>query len=122
MEKYVVTFTENLATANGRNLDPSEFIAEMKLRAKVTPYDDEIKAVRAECQEVIDDLTNQLKKYEGQALTALEIRFLNFFRECQAELGEGFQARINELEQNALKTAEDLQKKATLIRELFPEA
>lgn len=122
MEKYVVTFTEDLASANDRKTDPSDFIAEMKLRAKVIPYEDELKAVHAEYQGIIKNLTEQLEQTRGYGITENEILWLNFIRAREAETGKAYQARITELEQNALKTAEDLQKKATLIRELFPDA
>ena len=85
MEKYVVTFVEDVASVNGRNTDPTEFIAEMQLRGKVTPYDDELKAVRAEYQAIIDNLTKQLKAIQDQELTPTEILWLNFIREREAE-------------------------------------
>lgn len=122
MEKYVLTIQDDVCASNGKDPAATELLEKMKLWGKVEPLDKVLAEVRAEYQTSIDNLKTQLDARKAHALTEDEIRLLITYRELKAALGADFQARIDELEQNALKTAEDLQKKATLIRELFPEA
>ena len=121
MEKYVVTFAEDQATANGRNPDPTSFIAEMKLRGKVTPYEDDLKAVRAEYQAIIDNLTAQYNAISAQELTPDEIVLLNSYRDCKAVTGEAYQKRIDSLEQCLEDVRISSKKRAEQIAQLVAE-
>lgn len=111
MEKYVVTFMEDVATANGRNPDPSDFIAEMRLRGKVEPLENALAAVRDEYQTTIKNLTVQLEKIKNQELTDTEILWLNFIRERDAASCKVHQDRIAELEKHIEDTIAGYQNK-----------
>lgn len=121
MEKYVFTFSEDQATANGRNPDPSNFIAEMKLRGKVTPYEDDLRGVRTEYQGIIDNLTAQYTAIKSQELTPDEIVLLNSYRECKSATGEAYEKRINSLEQCLEDVRVASKKRAEQIAQLVAE-
>ena len=121
MKQYAITFMEDVATANGRNPDPTEFIAEAKLRGKVVDFDEAVKEIRAECQRTIDNLAKQLNAIKDQELTPDEIVLLNTYRDCKAATGEAYLKRIEGLE----KCLEDVrvasQKRAAQIAQLVAE-
>lgn len=121
MEKYVVTFMEDLAASNGRNSDPTDFIAEMRLRGKVEPLEKVLEAVKAEYQSVIDNITVQLNAIKAQELTPDEIVLLNCYRECKTTTGDAYQKRIDSLEKYLEEVRVSSQKRAAQITELVSQ-
>lgn len=122
VKKYVLTVIPDVAVGNGKDPAATELLERMAPYGKVTPLETEIAALRAEYQTRYDNLMRQHLAIADQALTGDEIDLLNSYRTCKKLIAEKYESRITTLEQNAIKTAEDLQKKAALIRELFPEA
>lgn len=119
MKKLVFTFMEDVAIANGKNPDPAELLEKMKLRGKVSDFEDEVRAIRAEYQGALDNLTAQNQAIRDQELTEDEIIFLNFYRERKAKNGEAFQARIDTLEHQLDDTRAGCQKKIDQISQIL---
>jgi hypothetical protein len=121
MKQYAITFMEDVATANGRNSDPTDFIAEAKLRGKVEDFNEAVNGIRAEYQKTIDNLTIQLNAIKAQELTPDEIVLLNTYRDCKSATGETYQKRIDSLEQCLEDVRISSKKRAEQIAQLVAE-
>ena len=121
MKQYAVTFMEDVATANGRNPDPTDFINEAKLRGKVEDFNEAVNAIRAEYQRTIDNLTTQLNAIKAQELTPDEIALLNAYRQCKTATGDAYQKRIDTLEQCLEDVRISSKKRAEQIAQLVAE-
>lgn len=121
MTEVVLKVKENVCLANGKDPAATELIAKMRLWGDVTPLADEIAAVKAEYQKVIDDITAQFNAIKSQELTPDEIVLLNAYRDCKAAVGEGYQKRIEGLEQCLEEVRVASKKRAEQIAQLVAE-
>jgi hypothetical protein len=125
MAKYYFEFNEAVAIANGKSPDPTELLEKMKLRGKVTPFEEVEAAIRAESQATIDDLVAQHQAIADQELTDDEIVWLSFIRERKAIETDGFMKQIaardkviEDVRADSQKRAEQLALFADQLREM----
>lgn len=121
MAKYLFDFKEEVAVDNGKSPDPTELIEKMKLRGKVTPFEEAVAALSAEYQATIDGLVAKLRAIADQELSEDDIIFLNFYRERKAANGEVYQKRIDSLESYLEEVRVASQKRAAQITELVSQ-
>lgn len=86
MRKYVFTIKDDVCVANGKDIEATELLAKMRLWGDVEDYDRVISAVKAEFQEIVDNLTTQVTEMQDQDLnlTDDEIRLNELFRELKS--------------------------------------
>ena len=121
MKKYVFTIKDDVCASNGKPVEATELLAKMKLWGDVEDYEKVVASVRAEYQEVVDNLTKQIAAIKEQELTDDEIVLLNAYRACKKSTGDKYQARIDVLEKHLNETREDYQAKFAKISELLTQ-
>lgn len=85
MKKVVLTIMDDVCLANGKDVNATQLLNVAKTYGKVTDFDDEVAALKAEYQKTLDNVVAQNKAIEAQNLTEEEIEIVNSYRTQRAK-------------------------------------
>lgn len=116
MKKVVFTIKDDVCAANNRDVNATNLLEKMKLYGSVEDYDTVVADMKREYQKSLDSLNAQYEAIKSQNLTDDEIKLINTYRACKAEIQKTYEAQISVLTKQLQDIKEESERRLEQIR------